>query len=333
MSIQFPIIGSTNIVKLRMLAAPPSRIIRITYMEPSRRLAALVLFSGACVWGVYWIPLRYFSANGIDGLWAAVLVMASPIIVAVPAALRFGSLRRDQFLPVIGIGIGTGSAMVLYFAALVLTDVVRAIFLFYMLPVWTTIAAWVLLGERPGPRRIFAVLLGLAGLWMLLGGREGWPVPQNVGDWFGIGAGVCWGVTLSLIRHQSEIDTWTSAAGTFVTGTCVALLLIAVFPATISHVPAFSGLGVVLLLALAFGCFAVWPSTLAMLWGSRYLSPATSALITMSELITGVVSAALLIGTSLDRIAIVGAVLITVAAVVDVTTPEHEGVSEVPVPD
>jgi drug/metabolite transporter (DMT)-like permease len=36
-------------------------------------------------------------------------------------------------------GLGMGLSATLYFVSVIMTDVVRAIFLFYMLPIWTTL--------------------------------------------------------------------------------------------------------------------------------------------------------------------------------------------------
>ncbi|MGI9407049.1 MAG: EamA family transporter, partial [Hyphomicrobiaceae bacterium] len=186
----------------------------------------------------------------------------------------------------------------------------------------TTLAAWMLMGERPGPRRVFAIVLGLAGLWLLLGGKSGWPVPQNLGDWFGLFSGMTWGTALALVRQQSDLNTWTVTASTFSVGLVVALVLLVVLPPTSEHVPTLANLKTVALPAFAFGSLVVWPSTCAMLWGARFLSAPTAALLTMSEIVAGVLSAAWLIGTSLDHIAMFGAIVILAAAIVDITAPE-----------
>jgi drug/metabolite transporter (DMT)-like permease len=46
----------------------------------------------------------------------------------------------------------------------------QAAVLAYTMPVWTTLLAWPLLAERPAPRQILAIVLGICGVVILLGG-------------------------------------------------------------------------------------------------------------------------------------------------------------------
>ena len=34
------------------------------------RIASVVVFASACLWGLVWWPLRYFVDQGISGAWA-----------------------------------------------------------------------------------------------------------------------------------------------------------------------------------------------------------------------------------------------------------------------
>ena len=41
---------------------------------PSPGFASLVVFLSASIWGLYWVPLRYLSSQGIDGGWAVAML-------------------------------------------------------------------------------------------------------------------------------------------------------------------------------------------------------------------------------------------------------------------
>ena len=180
------------------------RFTTFTGYTHSTRAGAMAVLAGASVWGLFWIPLRYLDTLGIGGLWALSLVMATGFIPA------FIMARRRRELPDLALsdtwyaGLALGLAMTLYFVALLYTDVIRVIFLFYLLPVWTTISARIIYGEAISPGRISVMLVALFGLWLLLGGGSSFPIPNSLGDWCAIASGLCWGVSLSLLRGRER---------------------------------------------------------------------------------------------------------------------------------
>ena len=60
-----------------------------------------------------------------------------------------------------------------------LTDVVRALIMFYMIPVWTTIFEIYFLKKRPGLERVLTLSLALGGLWVVFSQSNIIPLPQN----------------------------------------------------------------------------------------------------------------------------------------------------------
>lgn len=58
--------------------------------------------------------------------------------------------------------------MWLWFAALGLMPLAKAIALHFTIPVWTTLLAIAVLTERPGPRRLIAIAIGFAGVLVIL---------------------------------------------------------------------------------------------------------------------------------------------------------------------
>jgi len=285
-------------------------------VSPALKGSVSIAFA-AGLWGLYWIPLRHLDEAGIRPLWAACLTMACALPFALLAAWKFSKRPARAELPWIALfGLGIGVSAPLYFHAVTSTDVIRAIFLFYMLPIWTTLIDRLVFGIRLDIARAFAVLIAFLGLWLLLGGDGGLPLPRNSGDWSAIGAGFCWGMTLSLVRARPAIDphlsTLSSIASSVLMSALAAMFVGASFPSATTMTPA---LGLAL---LAFGGLAMWPSMIGQLWGARLVPATRAALLTMTELLVATVSAALLIGTTLTSVQFIGGLVIVAAVLVDV---------------
>ena len=285
---------------------------------------SLAIAAGASLWGLYWIPLRELDDLGIGPLWASCLVMACAWPFALFAALRFAQRPEPGDWPwIFMFGAGIGLSAPLYFTAVTTTDVIRAILLFYMLPIWTTLIDRVAFGIRLDIARALAVVIAFAGMWLLLGGDGGIPMPRNAGDWSAIAAGFCWAATLSLVRARPAIDphlsTLSAITGAVVMSAAAALLMQAPLPAMTTFT-----VGLVLAV-VAFGAIAIWPSMIGQLWGARLVPATRAALLTMSELIIATVSAAALIGTALTSVQLIGGFIIITAVLVDVLGAKSEG--------
>ena len=60
----------------------------------ARGTAAIVL--GASVWGLFWIPLRYLSNYGFEGLWAVAITLGVPTLIAGPFLFRRVVAQLDR---------------------------------------------------------------------------------------------------------------------------------------------------------------------------------------------------------------------------------------------
>ena len=154
---------------------------------PSTGLASLVMFVAASLWGLYWVPLRQLEALGIEGAWSiALLNLPAAFALFVVTALSWKQYRGFGAQMLV-IGLFTGAGLALYGSGLVLSSVVRATLLFYLMPVWATLIGVFWLGERAAWQRWAAILAGLIGMLMLLSG--GGSVPLNIGDLLAILSG------------------------------------------------------------------------------------------------------------------------------------------------
>ena len=112
---------------------------------------ALALSAGA--WGIYWLPQRILEEGGLTGGWGTIAQMLIGVLVLIPSTIwRKINGRSFRFeLPLTGLLLGGG--FICYALSFLLTDVVRALILFYMTPVWTTIFEILFLKKKPGWQR------------------------------------------------------------------------------------------------------------------------------------------------------------------------------------
>lgn len=274
--------------------------------------------------------MRYLDEAGITGLWAVAVVMAAALIPGIIVACLQGEMRSFRNFNCWLVGFALGLATVLYFAGILYSDVIRVIFLFYLLPLWTTISARIIYGEPIRGAQIIVIIAAIAGVWLLLGGGTRLPVPQNAGDWCGIGAGFCWGISLSLLRGREQTPPFASTAASMAAGSLLAIIAASIIyyltlKANGTEAPLNQALSInVLLLGLLFGMAVLFPAMLGQIWGARRIPAPTAALLTMAEIIVATISAGWLIGTDLQPVSILGGAIIVVAVLVDLKAQKSQ---------
>ena len=294
------------------------------------KAGAWAVTAGSAIWGLFWIPLRYLEQAGIPGLWAVALVLAAAMIPALLVTIYKGELAELATLNGWLVGFALSTATVLYFTAVLYTDVVRAIFLFYLLPLWTTLSARILYGEPIRREQILVISAALLGLWLLLGGGFSFPIPNNVGDWCAIAAGFCWGLSLSLLRSKQDTPPFASATATLFAGmvlSSVCALMLQSWLTTDTTTESLRepvDLMKTVPLAAVFGAAVLFPSMLGQIWGARRIPAPTAALLTMTEILVATVWAAWLIGTDLAPISLLGGVVIIVAVFIDLAAKRKQ---------
>ena len=283
-----------------------------TSVEFKAKLACL--YAGA-VWGLFWIPLRALEDAGINGLWITVVYFLIPTICLIPIVLS-----RWQHVKQGGISLQlttmlSGGALLLYSTSIVYTDVVRAMLLFYLTPIWATILARIFLGDLITPSRVIAMVLAILGMLTIFGLGARFPIPQNIGDWLGIGSGFLWAVAMVRIRKSESHSAIELTAGFFqwslIFSSGAAFLLAP------SQMPDIEQILPALPLLLIFTALLVLPGTYASLLGPKYLSPGIVGLLFMTEIIVGAISVALLAGEPFGIRELIGVLLIAGASMLE----------------
>jgi len=281
---------------------------------------SISIFFSASIWGLFWIPLRYFDQSGVSSLWAVAGINLAASLVALPAALWLGAIKKEHLKWLVIMGLGMGAANIFYFAGIILSDVVRVIFLFYLLPIWATIFSKILFNIPIGKIRIIALTVAIVGIWLLLG-AGGWPIPQNIGDVFGILAGMFWALGLTLMRGKSEMDAFATSAAALVFAFFMAVILGVIMHLTVPDLqpalPNFKSISIVALPMFAFGILVLWPTMVGQLWGAKYVAATTAALLTMSEILMATISTTLLEASNMNLVSWIGSGFIMIAVLID----------------
>lgn len=283
-----------------------------TSLEFKAKLACL--YAGA-VWGLFWIPLRALEEAGINGLWITVVYFLIPTICLIPVVILRWQHVKEGGISLQLTTMLSGGALLLYSTSIVYTDVVRAILLFYLTPIWATILARIFLGDLITPSRVIAMVLAILGMLTIFGLGARFPIPQNIGDWLGIGSGFLWAVAMVRIRMSESHSAIELTAGFFqwslIFSSGAAFLL------ATSQMPDIEQILPALPLLLIFTALLVLPGTYASLLGPKYLSPGIVGLLFMTEIIVGAISVALLAGEPFGIRELIGVLLIAGASMLE----------------
>ena len=279
-----------------------------------RKAKYACLYAGA-VWGLFWIPLRELEDAGFQGLWITVVYFLIPALCLIPVTIwRWKYVKRGGFQLQLT-AIISGGALLLYSTSIVYTDVVRAILLFYLTPVWGIILGRIFLGDKISTPRIIAMILAIIGMLTIFGLGAKFPLPQNLGDWLGLCSGFMWAIAMVLINKNKNHSTIELTVGFFQWS-----LILSLFAAVLlspNNLPSFDKIVPVIPLMLTFMVLLILPGTYASLWGPKYLNPGVVGLLFMTEIVVGAISVAILAGEPFGIREITGVLFIAGASVLE----------------
>lgn len=280
-------------------------------MTEALPVAALVF--NALVWGLSWWPLRELHALGLHPLWATALIygLALPFLLLLRPPAWCG-WRRHPLLWLLAFAAGLTN--VGFNWAVTVGDVVRAVLLFYLMPAWSVLLAWPLLGERPGPAALARLLLALAGVTIVLKTPEAaWPWPSSLADLLALVGGLAFALTnilLRKLRHTPEAARMLAMFGGGL-GLALAAAWLGVRGGQVGPVPVLSGAGLGLAL---FTCVALLLANLGLQYGAARLAAGTTALVMLTEVVFASLSSVALGAAELNARTLLGGTLILLAA-------------------
>jgi drug/metabolite transporter (DMT)-like permease len=272
----------------------------------------------AFVWGVSWWPLRQLQSAGLHPLWSTVIMYCFALVVVLafkPKAWQ-GLLQHPQLWLLL---LASGMTNVGFNWAVSISDVVRVLILFYLMPAWAVLLAWLLLHERPTRNALLRLLLAFVGVMVVL-------VPANLftdatanlhfsfADGLSLMGGFCFALTNVLLKRLTDTPSEARMFAMFCGGATLAFLagLVGMRQGWVTALPAVSNSWVWLATALAF---AFLVGNTALQYGAARLRSSTTSVVMLTEVVFGSLSAVALGAAVLDARTLLGGGLIALAAV------------------
>ncbi|TFZ07538.1 DMT family transporter [Ramlibacter henchirensis] len=252
-------------------------------------MPALALVFNAFVWGVSWWPFRELQAHGLHPLWATAgvyLFSLAALLAWRPQAWRGFAGQPQLYLLMLAAGLTN----VGFNWAVTVGDVVRVVLLFYLMPAWSTLLAWPLLGERPTAASLLRLVIAMTGLAVILKAPGApWPLPESHADVLALLGGFSFALTNILLRRLLQAPAVTRVGAMFSGGALAAAgAALAGMAHGVIAPPAALPAGALLLgLVLSLGFLA---GNAALQYGATRLAAQTTALVMLSEVLFASVS-------------------------------------------
>ena len=273
-------------------------------MSPVRRPSAatiglLCLLVTSLGWGLNWPAMKLLLeelpplfARGAAGSVAGIALALCAVLLGQSLVVPRALLGRLAAAAALNVFAWMGFATV----AMRWLSVGQCALLVYTMPVWATLLAWPLRGERPSLRALAGLALCMGGLWQLFG-SDGFHLDddQRLGAALALGSAVLFALSTVALRPLTELRPLASLAWQLVIG-CIPMLGLglAFENAEIARVSRTGWVLMLYMTAVPMGlCYMTWFAAL------RRLPPTTASLATLLTPVIGVVAAAFVLGEPL----------------------------------
>lgn len=282
-------------------------------MADNKKKAVLLTVLAGFLWGTSFpaikIGLQYMNAYTFVFLrfLVASLTMFTVLLLTRNLSLNFNKKRLILFL-----GVTNGIAYLMQYAGMVYATASESSLFVNLSAVWVALLSPMVLKERLGGKKVVGVMVSLLGVVLMTTNLDLVSLGRGdiMGDFLVIGAGIIWAVFVvynkPLVRESKNMIqsmTW--------------LLLFTLLP-LLPTAPFSAGTYVSLpwdaWLAILYTAILCWVVPYY-LWlkGLKHISPVTSAVVLLTEIIVAVATSTIFLGEALTLVSGVGAVFIVVA--------------------
>jgi drug/metabolite transporter (DMT)-like permease len=276
-------------------------------------VGALVV--NAFVWGVSWWPLRQLQSAGLHPLWSTVIMYCFALLVVLSFKPKawLGLIQHPQLWLLL---LSSGLTNVGFNWAVSISDVVRVLILFYLMPAWAVLLAWLLLGEHPTRNAVLRLLLAFTGVIVVLipVDLQASSLSFSFADALSLGGGFCFALTNVLLKRLGNTPSEARMFAMFSGGALLAFFagVAGMSQGWVSAMPAISSnwawLAVGLSLAFLVG-------NVALQYGAARLRSSTTSVVMLTEVVFGSLSSVALGAAVLDMRTLAGGCLIVLAAI------------------
>ena len=264
------------------------------------------------------MPQRALEAGGLSGGWGTIAQMYVPFLLLIPISI-WRKWRGQSFgldYPFIGLLMGGGIAF--YANSFLLTDVVRALILFYMTPVWATLFEFLFLKRRPTWHRGVSILLALSGVWIVFSSDFIFPFPQNIGDWVALIGGIVLAggaVRTDIIKPDSIFSVLLSF---FFYGGLVTLIQAFFLKDALGPLPSIDAWVAMMPWLLLISVVFLIPTNIVILGSPNRIGAGLFSIIILFEIVVGTVSSAFLTNETFGWREGIGGSLILLAGLAEI---------------
>lgn len=284
------------------------------------------LLVNAFVWGVSWWPLRQLQSAGLHPLWATVIMycFALAVVLAIKPKAWQGLIQHPQLWLLL---LASGLTNVGFNWAVSISDVVRVLILFYLMPAWAVLLAWLILGEHPTRFALLRLLIAFTGVMVVLlpsalftATNAAAPTLASTGLYFSFADGLalmggfCFAFTNVLLKKLNHTPSESRMFAMFCGGAVLAFLAgtAGMTQGWVNALPPVSSSWLWLACGLSL---AFLMGNVALQYGASRLRSSTTSVIMLSEVAFGSLSAIALGAAVLDTHTLLGGLMIIFAAV------------------
>ncbi len=292
--------------------------------HPHHFKIAIALAISAGAWGIYWLPQRILADGGLTGGWGTISQMIIGVILLLPIALWRGIKKRGTGLELPFTGLLVGGGFICYALSFLLTDVVRALILFYMTPIWTTIFEILFLKKKPGWQRAITLSLALGGLWIVFSKNSVIPLPENTGDWIALVGGAIFAGGMIRLEVVKTDGVFPIIFSFFFYGALFNILAGFFLADYLGEMPDFEAFISMSMFLIILSVFYFIPTGIVILWSPSKLGAGLCSILFLSEIVVGVISSSILTDEPFGWREIVGSSMIVIGGILAVVLVPNE---------
>ena len=290
-------------------------LLRKKLIQNQRTKALILTILSGALWGTSFpaikIGLQYMDAYTFVFLR---FLVASLVMLAALTSIKKVNFNLPRKRLILLLGIVNGAAYLMQYAGMVFTSAAKASLLVNLSIIWVALLSPFLLKERLGWKKAIGVAVSLLGVFLMTTNLSFSSLEQGtvVGDVLVIGAGIAWAVFILYSKPLAN-----DAKNRFQSMTLLLLFtLMSLMPAFLFSAGSITSVGAIGWLMILYTAVFCWVVPYY-LWmkGLEHLSPVTSAVVLLTEIIVAVTIATLLLGEAFTFISGIGAILIVVAIV------------------
>lgn len=273
-------------------------------------LPVFTLLVASVLWGLTWLPLKHFGERGVQGAVVTLFAHGTVGVLSLPVLAARYALYRHRLWEMAVLVFFGGLANISFASAIVSGDVMRVMVLFYLLPAWGVLGGRFLLGERIDRLRASSLVLALGGALLVLGGPAVFSAPPSFVDLLAVVSGFALAANNVIFRKLEDVAISTKVSAMFA-GSLAWALSVVVFG--FSPIPRGVDTGI-WIEVVVFGLVWILLATAGTLYGVHHMEAGRASVLIIMELVTAVVSAAIIERTFPDPMACAGGVLILLSA-------------------